>query len=608
MAELCRTDSLHVPEFTFPWETEGCKSCDKPLHVRVTRKRSKIISTTHGMFEAVELQGYCPQHKHLLPECSQELQSIVAPGDNYAYDTLVQVGLKRFTHYRQAPEISVEFKNQFGIVIPESTVNYLAHKFVAYFQIVHEESIGLLRDAMQERGGYILHIDGTCDKGSRVLLACVDSLSGQVLECHKIGSENHQEVLEILNAIQKKWGMPMAVVHDLRKAFFSAAGEAFPKSPQFACHFHFVADVGKDILLVHQNNLRSLFRREKIKPKIGELIRSLKAFAVSNENQEHVANCIVNQRSKKKLQALCSPETIKGSIHTLAAWILAYKRDGQGYRFPFDMPYLNLYERILIAHEALIEMDQTWPSQITPTQDPFIALYKLRTILDKVVIGEASSEFQQLVVATKRDMKIFTQLRAAMRIYPQGRKRRIHKEDMLKTLSEKQHQAKLNKLRTSLLKHIRKNDKKQRACNIVVTHLDKYWDYLYGHSLKKGTRTTIVPRTNNFLEGIFGIVSRQCRRLHGRGNIGRDLETMPASTPLILNLNNTSYCKTVYRGNEPEKIAERFSKVDTKRVATLIKTWQGDSLSSKLPRKLEQLKSLPKQVTRFLLVAVHTLK
>jgi hypothetical protein len=252
-------------------------------------------------------------------------------------------------------------------------------------------------------------------------------------------------------------------------------------------------------------------------------------------------------------------------------------------------------------------MDQTWPNKKKQTKGPFSALYKLRTILDKVVIGEAASEFQQMVVDTKRDRNIFTQLRRAMRICPKGQRHRSNDEDTPKTLSEKHHKAILKKLRTSLVKHAHKDEKKKRACNIVVTHLDKYWDYLYGHTLKRGPRKTVVPRTNNFVEGLFGTVSRQCRRLHGRGHIGRDLETMPASTPLILNLNNTSYCETVYGGNSPEQIAERFSKVDPQQITKLMKTWQTNILSSKLPRKLEQLKSLPRQVSRFLSVAAKTL-
>lgn len=46
---------------------------------------------------------------------------------------------------------------------------------------------------MKARGGYILHIDGTCEEASRVLLVCMDSVSMQVLESRRIHSENHDE-------------------------------------------------------------------------------------------------------------------------------------------------------------------------------------------------------------------------------------------------------------------------------------------------------------------------------------------------------------------------------------------------------------------------------
>ncbi len=531
---------------------------------------------------------------------SKELQSIVAQSNNYAYDSLVHVGIERFAQYRQAIEISKELLNQFNIVIPEPTVNYLARKFVAYFQIVHEESTGLLRSAMRKRGGYILHIDGTCDKGSRVLLVCVDSLSGQVLNSRKISSENHEEVLEILKDIRKNWGRPIAVVHDLRKAFFSAVGKAFPGVPQFACHFHFVADVGNGILSPQQSKLRNLFRSTKVRPKLRELVRSLKRFAVSKNGEKHIVNSILNQCSRKKLQKNCSPDMIKGAVHALAIWILAYTRDGEGYGFPFDMPYLNFYKRILKVHEALNEMHKTVTDK---NKGPFSPLFKLRNILDKVVVGEDAPEFLQIVNDIKRDMKIFKQLRTAMRICPKGGKKRRNDEGAPQTLSEKRHRTILKKLRTSLKKQASKNKKKKRACDIVIKHLDKYWKYLYGHSIKKGSRKTVVPRTNNFLEGIFGVVTRQCRRLHGRGHIGRDLETMPASMPLILNLNNSSYCETVYGGREPEMIAKRFSQVNPKLATNLMKTWRGDNVTLKLSGKIEKLENLPEQVVSFLSVA-----
>ncbi len=151
------------------------------------------------------------------------------------YDIIARVGLARFLECRQCEEVQLELSCQYGIEIPVRTISHLAHKFIAYFQVVHQESIQLLRKAMQQRGGYILHIDGTCEDGSRVLFVCLDSLSGQVLESCKISSENAEEVEQVLRKVRQNWGCPLAVVHDLRKSLINAAATVFPENPQFIC-------------------------------------------------------------------------------------------------------------------------------------------------------------------------------------------------------------------------------------------------------------------------------------------------------------------------------------------------------------------------------------
>ncbi len=196
---------------------------------------------------AVERQGYCPTHRSLAPARSQQLLQIVAPGATIAYDVLARIGIARYLECRQSKEIHLLLSRDCGIEVKASTVRYLARKFVAYFQIVHEQSIGLLRAAMRQRGGYILHIDGTCDGASEVVLVCIDSLSGQVLKSQRISSENHIEVKKVLQKIRREWGIPLATVSDLRRALITAAGDVFKGVPQFVCHYHLAADVGKDI-------------------------------------------------------------------------------------------------------------------------------------------------------------------------------------------------------------------------------------------------------------------------------------------------------------------------------------------------------------------------
>ena len=83
---------------------------------------------------------------------------------------------------------------------------------------------------------------------------------------------------------------------------------------------------------------------------------------------------------------------------------------------------------------------------------------------------------------------------------------------------------------------------------------------------------------------------------------------MSEATPLVLNLKNVSYCETVYGGVEPQNIADRFSAVDPRLPARLLKRWHEEKLSMRLPRKFENLKGLPQELARFIHVAYKELQ
>ena len=593
---------LALPRFTFSWEEEGCSKCRQPLRVRLTRRRT-VLTVRYGKLIAIERQGHCPNHTKLPPARSRELARIVAPGCKIGYDLIAWAGLARYLKCRQHEEIQAELSHQAGIEVPVRTISESCHKFVAYVQAVHQESIPLLRREMRDRGGYILHIDGTCEEGSRVLLVCLDSLSGQVLESRKISSENAEEVEQILRQVRRDWGSPLAVVHDLRKSLITAAGNVFPGVAQFVCHFHFAADVGKDILSSHVDRLRKLFRRTKVRPKLRALCRSLKKFAVAQESGEHIVGSILDGGSTQQLRELSTPEAVKGAVHALASWILAFSHNGDGYGFPFDVPYLTLYERVLEVDKVLGAASPDW---CVTKRGPLGSLKRLKEILELVVASEHTAEFRRIVEETKRDQTIFSQLRNALRICPQGGTQRRNDEGSSDTLTSSRHQALLQELRRSLKRKARRGAS-QKACRTVVEHLDKYWVYLFGHALKQRPKKIVVPRTNNVEESLFRTIKRQCRRLHGRGHICRDIEDMFEAAPLVLNLTNISYCKTVYGGTDFRCIAARFSAVDPRVPTKLLKRWRQEKRTVRLPRKFERYKRLPQQLARFIGVAFKEL-
>ncbi len=68
---------------------------------------------------------------------------------------------------------------------------------------------------MDTQGGYILHLDGTCEGDSPHLMSSIDALSKIVLHNIKIPTENANQLIPFLHQIKQSYGNPIALVHDM---------------------------------------------------------------------------------------------------------------------------------------------------------------------------------------------------------------------------------------------------------------------------------------------------------------------------------------------------------------------------------------------------------
>lgn len=88
--------------------------------------------------------------------------------------------------------------NKHVVDISMSEIAILIDKFIFYVAVVHQQSIPLIREQIKAQGGYILHLDATCEGDSPKLVSSVDSVSGLILYSAKISSENRNEIAAFL--------------------------------------------------------------------------------------------------------------------------------------------------------------------------------------------------------------------------------------------------------------------------------------------------------------------------------------------------------------------------------------------------------------------------
>ena len=199
-----------------------------------------------------------------LPSRNSYEDSCPGGGGTFGFVVIVEVGLALFVHCHNNQEVMKELAAR-NVFVSERGISYLGRKFIIYLALAHRESQPRLRDLMARRGGYILHVDGTCEDDSPNLFCGLDGISELVLDTIKIPSEKKELLSPFFHRIKKQYGEPKALVHDMGRGIISAVEEVFPGVVDFICHFHFLRDIGKDLLLDDYTALQKQLRKLKVR-------------------------------------------------------------------------------------------------------------------------------------------------------------------------------------------------------------------------------------------------------------------------------------------------------------------------------------------------------
>lgn len=151
--------------------------------------------------------------QELIKYDSPELNQIVPPYSNFAYDVSIHIGFLRFLHHKQKSEIQQELKIKYGIQISEGEITHLSDNFLIYCMCVQMMTSSRIKKVQDERGGYILHIDATVEEESDMVFVGMNSVNGWVLYARKI---------------KRMYGEPLAIKRDMGKGMALAVSKVFP--------------------------------------------------------------------------------------------------------------------------------------------------------------------------------------------------------------------------------------------------------------------------------------------------------------------------------------------------------------------------------------------
>jgi hypothetical protein len=524
------------------------------MHVRKTLQRSGS-TLAHGCFEVCEAVYVCAAGctvevcspsgagKQLVPVTrrSSMLAELLPPRRTVGYDVMCFVGLERFLRHRQREEIRAALDQEHGIRLSTGEVSTLASDFVVYLEALHEARASALGAALAQDGGYPLHIDATGEDGRGTLLVALAGWRRWVLGSWKIPTERADAILPRLRGLVDRFGAPCAVMRDLGRAVTEAARDLVKgldsPPPVLSCHFHFARDVGKDLLTDAHDDLRSLFRRFRIRSGLRALARSLgrQLGAAIDEARDDLAGWLDGEAAQSHV--LPGDRVGLAIIRALAQWVLDYPADGEDEGFPFDLPYLDLWrrcQRVLRAAEAYLR---------TPSPDQRVqrAIEHLHRIVEPV---RGQSAFKEPVAILEDRVRLFGELRQALRLRVKPTAASSAGPAEPGALAELNDiEVALGELTQSLRERRPERGPAQstrHAIDIVLAHLDRHGTSLRGHVVHlpaaAGGGVRLVDRTNLLSEGFFHGMKHGERRRSGRKVLSQDFERLPAGAALARNL------------------------------------------------------------------------
>ena len=491
---------------------------------------------------------------------SQLATEIVDRGFRVTIDMVVKVGLLRYRDNRQLEEIQSFLKcSSAKIDLSVSTIGMISKRFLEYCKLFHKKYEYKIKEDIRSNGGYVANFDGTTEKNCGVInFVVIDSLSGHILSSEMIESESYDEVTQVLEKIKFKYGNPLTTVSDLKAGFLSASEDSFNrKVPHKFCDYHFLRTF-KDIFMQDHNFIKTrLCTTWKITSGLRKRLKS------------------IGQPIKKRQKVVCKKfeniekywkdtKNILETYRLVLAWILRFKQASSGKGIPFDLPYLDLYER-LIQGKKLIDTIFT-EADISMKRHH----YDFNTLIEQINNSrDWSTKFRRSVKMLKFARKWFNKLRGVLLLGAlQDEQDPLAPLSKRYKLTEEEAKAIPKNLKSFLEETQReisscKNPDQVKILTKLRDQTNKYKNNLTIPVIVltvAGVVTTIIPpRTNNCLESFFRLIKALLRRNTGRSALTKEFASVGALLPYYVSMKDHKTFKAMFENED--RLTEEFAAI-----------------------------------------------
>jgi len=519
-------------------------SCQEKKNCLKTRFQTRSVKSIRlGKITLKCEIGKTAERRKILP---LDLKSLVPSANNFAYDTIFNVTEMRFRFLMQREEIQQKIALTSGFHIATGSISNLSWMGLAYLEQCHFSRAKKLAKRYRKKC-FFIHLDGTNEGGKYTHFVVREGMSGNILYAEKIVSESEDSIVPVLNKVKELFGNPDAVISDMSAAIKNAVTEVFKNVPHRLCHFHFLKDIGKDMLQdLHQ----------PLKSSVKNLQKQLNEFR--------------NELDTKRLRMNSVKSLKRTQLYECYSWLISiidrindYENDLSAEGFPFDLSYLTFFERCQELHDTIETMllDNHKSHKLKNIdRNISIKLGLMRNSL-QMFLDRLKSSISQL----NKVNTIFLELRDIL--HPKTEKDRIPLNwGMLDDLSKVENIGqKLEKLREKAEKKTKTNylpEYEHKAWKIIYKHLKKYAKYL-NPEIQVNGRTLLLPRTNNLSETGFRDAKRKARRTTGKKNLSKHMDELPSQYFYIGNLEDAEYVKIVYGDRE---IYDSFPQIDRQEI------------------------------------------